>query len=315
MNAIASIDIGSNTLRLLILASDAKGGIREIESERVITRLGEGMDVHGRLSDKRMAAALETLSRFRETCARFGNVPIHAVATSAVREAENKQEFLRRVKDETGIDIEVVSWEKEARLTLEGVFWKIPDCGQRTLVFDIGGGSTEFILSEGKKPAGFHGTSLGVVRLTEQYITRHPIAAEEFSRLRSHIRRELENVKASLKEFDPEIVIGTAGTVTTLAAIDGDIYPYDPEKIHGILLPLSRIQALLEMLKGKSLKQRLAIKSLERGREDLIIAGTTIVLETLRAFGGDTLTVSEHSLREGIILNALANEPILKAAR
>lgn len=305
MKKIASIDIGSNTVRLLILEFDENRNFQILTSRRVITRLGEGMDIHGKLMEPRMSATLSALSTFQQDCQGHGNPPLHAVATSAVREASNGKEFVRLARETTGIEIEIIPWEEEARLTLEGVFWKIPHENRRILTLDIGGGSTEFILSEGKNIVGFCSSPLGVVRLTEKFIHQHPVDNAEYENLTKHLRGELQAIKKKLSAFMPQVLIGTAGTVTTLAALRENIYPYDPEKIHGALLPRQDVETLLQDLKEKSLNERLALKPLERGREDLIIAGTAIVLETMQIFQCDPLLVSEYSLREGIILKAL----------
>ncbi len=250
-----------------------------------------------------MDLTLNVLQRFRDQCRKYGDIPIRVVATSAVREASNRKEFVDLAQDRAGLDVEVISWEEEARLTIEGVFWKLPSSG-KTLIFDIGGGSTEFIFSQDKQVLASAGTSLGVVRLTEQFISQHPVDAREYQNLKNHIREQLDRVHFRLGEPSPEKLIGTAGTVTTLAAMDRNIFPYDPGKIHGLVLPLDNIQRLIEDLKSKSLEQRLEIPSLERGREDLIIAGTTLVLEIMEVFHYSHLTVSEYSLREGILLQA-----------
>ena len=305
MKKIASIDIGSNTVRLLILESTHNQEFKLLVSKRDITRLGEGMDTQGKLAEPRMQATLKVLSGFRKICLENGDPPVFAVATSAVREASNGHEFVRLAKKETGIDIKIISWEEEARLTLGGVFWKIPHENRKAIIFDIGGGSTEFILSEGKNIKGFCSTSLGVVRLTEKFITQHPVEEKEFRNLQTHLQSELQAVKNKLSAFSPELLIGTAGTVTTLAAIKNNIYPYDPEKVHGSTFSYQEAESILDDLKRKSLDERLSLKPLERGREDLIIAGTAIVLETMCAFGCKNLTVSEYSLREGLILNAM----------
>ena len=305
MKKIASIDIGTNTVRLLILETDAQNDFNPVDSERVITRLGEGMDTEKRILENRISTTLAVLSNFRDRCRAHGDIPIQAVATSAVREAENGAEFVQRARELTGIRIQVIPWEEEARLTLEGVLWKIPHQNKKILAFDIGGGSTEFILSRGNKIAATAGTRLGTVRLTEKFITRHPVDPDELRNLEDHLSKSLTSVKERLAEFDPELLIGTAGTVTTLAALDKNIYPYDPEKIHGTLLPLERVQGLMDELKSKSIVERLALKPMEPGREDLIIAGTAIALETMKAFGCQTLRVCEYGLREGILLNSL----------
>lgn len=305
MKKFASIDIGSNTVRLLILQSEGKGDFREIDSVRRITRLGQDMDTTKRLASGPMETTLTVLEEFQRVCAKHGNIPIRAVATSAVREAENKDEFIQLARERSGIQIEVIPWEEEAQLTLRGVFWKIPHQNRKILTFDIGGGSTEFILSQGGQAVGSTGTSLGTVRLTEKFISRHPVPHEEYENLTAHIQSELAGVKGRLPALPPEMTIGTAGTVTTLAALDKNIYPYDPAKVHAVSLPFDNIQNIQNDLKAKSIEERLQMKALERGREDLIIAGTAIVLETLRTFGCPSLLVSEYSLREGIILKAL----------
>jgi len=305
MKKFASIDIGSNTVRLLILESGGHGDFREIDSVRRITRLGQGMDTEKRLGLKPMATTLAVLEEFKKTCRNHGDIPIRAVATSAVREAKNKAEFIQMARDRAGIDIEVIPWEEEARLTLKGVFWKIPHQNRKIMTFDIGGGSTEFILSAGDQVIGTTGTSLGTVRLTEKFISSHPVIEEEYENLTAHIRSELALVKGRLPASRPEIAIGTAGTVTTLAALELNIYPYDPLKVHAVSLPLNHIQKIQNDLKAKSIAERLELKPLEQGREDLIVAGTAIVLETLRAFRCPALVVSEYGLREGIILKAL----------
>ena len=305
MQKIASIDIGSNTVRLLILEFDENQNFQILISRRVITRLGEGMDIHGKLMQPRMSATLSALSTFQQDCLDHGNPPLHAVATSAVREASNGKEFIGLAREATGIEIKVIPWEEEARLTLEGVFWKIPHENRKILTLDIGGGSTEFILSEGKNIVGFCSSPLGVVRLTEKFIHQHPVDNVEYENLTTHLRNELQAIKKKLSAFMPQVLIGTAGAVTTLAALRDNIYPYDPERIHGALLPRQDVEILLQELKEKSLNERLKLKPLEPGREDLIIAGTVIVLETMRAFQCDPLLVSEYSLREGIILKAL----------
>jgi exopolyphosphatase/guanosine-5'-triphosphate,3'-diphosphate pyrophosphatase len=303
MKKFGSIDIGSNTVRLLIMEADNKGNFKEVNSERVICRLGEGINSEKRLLPHRIKLTLDVLQRFRDQCQKYGDIPIQVVATSAVREASNRDEFVHLARERAGLEVQVISWEEEARLTVEGVFWKLPSSG-KTLIFDIGGGSTEFIFSQDKQVLASAGTSLGVVRLTEQFISQHPTDAREYENLKNHIREQLDRVFFRLGEPSTEKLIGTAGTVTTLAAMDHNIFPYDPEKIHGLVLPLENIQRLFDDLKSKSLEQRLEIPTLEPGREDLIIAGTALILETMRTFNCSHLTVSEYSLREGVLLQA-----------
>jgi Exopolyphosphatase len=188
---------------------------------------------------------------FGDECRKFEPLTIRAVATSAVREASNQKDFVSRVKKEAGLEIEVISWEEEANLMIKGVLWKLPNIEKDILVFDIGGGSTEFLLARDRKIISSVGTQLGTVRLTERFISHHPVGVNEYKALETHCRRELKVVKEKLSDFLPEVLVGTAGTVTTLAAIDGDVYPYDPEAIHGRILTFKRVEELLEGLKKK----------------------------------------------------------------
>ena len=309
MPRLASIDIGSNTVRLLIMEGSPGGPFREIGSDRRITRLGEGMDGEKRLLDSRMESTMDVLAAFVKKCRDYGEIPIRVVATSAVREAVNKDDFLNMAREKLGLVIEVISWEEEARLTLAGALWKIDDRGRSVLTFDIGGGSTEFILSQGKTILKSAGTSLGVVRLTEKFIARHPVDPAELGRLQKHIQDELAQVKRQLGSERPELLVGTAGTVTTLAALHKNIFPYDPDKIHQTVLSRQTVQNIFNDLKGKTLAERIKLKPLEPGREDLIIAGTAIVLETMKTFACDNLTVSEHALREGLLLQNFEQRP------
>ena len=306
MTCVASIDIGTNTVRLLILETKPDGSLREVGQVRAITRLGKGMDTEKKLLDDRMDETISVLAKFRDECRKFEPLTIRAVATSAVREASNQKDFVSRAKKEAGLEIEVISWEEEADLMVKGVLWKLLNIEKDILVFDIGGGSTEFLLARDRKIVSAVGTQLGTVRLTEKFISHHPIDVNEYKALETHFRRELNVVKEKLSDFPPEVLVGTAGTVTTLAAIDGDVYPYDPEIIHGRSLTFKRVEELLEDLKNKSLTERSAIRAIEKGREDLIIVGGALVLETMRVFECNLLIVSEHGLREGLVLDALS---------
>ena len=308
MTCIASIDIGTNTVRLVIFQTELTGGLIQLYQAMSITRLGEGMDTKKRLLDARMDETISKLIEFRKKCREFEPLIIRAVATSAVRESSNQQEFVSRAKKEADIDIEVIPWEQEAGLMVKGVLWKLPKTEKGILAFDIGGGSTEFILARDRRIVSAFGTLLGSVRLTEKFISRHPIDASEYKALEVYLRRELREVKDKLSDFSPELLLGTAGTVTTLAAIDENIYPYDSEKIHGKSITFRRIEEILENLKRKSLDERLAMKTIEKGREDLIIAGGALTLEIMRIFNCNLLTVSDYGLREGLVLDALDQE-------
>jgi exopolyphosphatase/guanosine-5'-triphosphate,3'-diphosphate pyrophosphatase len=308
MTCIASIDIGTNTVRLVIFQTELTGGLTQLYQAMAITRLGEGMDTKKRLLDARMDETISKLIEFRKKCREFEPLTIRAVATSAVRESSNQQEFVSRAKIEADVKIEVIPWEQEAGLMIKGVLWRLPNTEKDILAFDIGGGSTEFILARDRKIISAFGTLLGSIRLTEKFISRHPIDISEYKLLEVFLRRELREVKNKLSDFPPELLLGTAGTVTTLAAIDENIYPYDSEKVHGKSITFKRVEEILETLKRKSLDERLAMRTIEKGREDLIIAGGALTLEIMRIFNCKLLTISDYGLREGLVLDALNQE-------
>jgi exopolyphosphatase/guanosine-5'-triphosphate,3'-diphosphate pyrophosphatase len=308
MTCIASIDIGTNTVRLVIFQTELTGGLTQLYQAMAITRLGEGMDTKKRLLDARMDETISKLIEFRKKCREFEPLTIRAVATSAVRESSNQQEFVSRAKIEADVKIEVIPWEQEAGLMIKGVLWRLPNTEKDILAFDIGGGSTEFILARDRKIISAFGTLLGAIRLTEKFISRHPIDISEYKLLEVFLRRELREVKNKLSDFPPELLLGTAGTVTTLAAIDENIYPYDSEKVHGKSITFKRVEEILETLKRKSLDERLAMRTIEKGREDLIIAGGALTLEIMRIFNCKLLTISDYGLREGLVLDALNQE-------
>ena len=308
MTCIASIDIGTNTVRLVIFQTELTGGLIQLYQAMAITRLGEGVDTKKRLLGARMDETISKLVEFRKKCREFEPLIIRAVATSAVRESSNQQEFVSRAKIEADIKIEVIPWEQEAGLMIKGVLWRLPNTEKDILAFDIGGGSTEFILARDRKIISAFGTLLGAIRLTEKFISRHPIDINEYKLLEVFLRRELREVKNKLSDFPPELLLGTAGTVTTLAAIDENIYPYDSEKVHGKSITFKRVEEILETLKRKSLDERLAMRTIEKGREDLIIAGGALTLEIMRIFNCKLLTISDYGLREGLVLDVLNQE-------
>jgi exopolyphosphatase/guanosine-5'-triphosphate,3'-diphosphate pyrophosphatase len=307
MTCIASIDIGTNTVRLVIFQIEF-GELTQLYQAMAITRLGEGMGTNKRLLNAGMDETISKLIEFRKKCREFEPLMIRVVATSAVRESSNQQEFVSRAKKEADIEIDVIPWEKEAGLMVKGVLWKLPNTEKDILAFDIGGGSTEFILARDRKIVSAFGTLLGSIRLTEKFISRHPIDVSEYKSLEFFLRSELREVKDKLSDFPPELLLGTAGTVTTLAAIDGNIYPYDSKKIHGKSITFRRVEEILEALKRQSLDERLTMKTVEKGREDLIIAGGALTLEIMRAFNCKSLTISDYGLREGLVLDLLNQE-------
>jgi exopolyphosphatase/guanosine-5'-triphosphate,3'-diphosphate pyrophosphatase len=232
------------------------------------------------------------------------------VATSAVREASNRQLFLARVRRATGRDVRVVAGEEEARLALLGVLSGIEGFARDFLLLDIGGGSTEFTLARDRQTVTALSIPLGVVPLTEQYMTQGPVDWARYAEMDREVRQRLaREVLPSFRAALPCQMVGIAGTITTLAALDQSLVFYDPEKVQGYVLRRHRIERLLVDLGALSVAARARVPCLDSGRADLIIPGTAICVSAMATFGIDALTVSDYGLREGIVMERLARVP------
>ncbi len=297
---LAGIDIGTNTLRLLIVEFSGDGIYRKVDSGRYITRLGEGLSDTGRLKDEAMERALRVLKGFADKCSENDVDGIYAVATSAVREAVNGRDFIQEVKNKTGIDVDIISGDEEARITMLGVYPGLEITCKDVLMMDIGGGSTEFMLVSKGEIIFTVSTDIGVVRFTEQYIKSDPPVEQELELLGRVIEDRLN--KVALRKGDRSVeFIGTAGTVTTLAAIDQMMRIYDSEKINGYRIKRDDVQKILMMMSSMTNKDRKELPGVEEGREDIIVAGAMVVYKVMEWFGFDEMTVSDAGLREGLV--------------
>ncbi|MDD5434302.1 MAG: Ppx/GppA phosphatase family protein [Nitrospira sp.] len=302
---VAGIDIGTNTLRLLIAEFSPDGTYRKVKSERHITRLGEGISSTGRLKETAMERTLSVLKRFSKVCSENPLNGIYAVATSAVREASNGDEFVKRVKAEAGLDIDVISGDTEARLTMLGISSGLDLKERDYLLMDIGGGSTEFIfISEGDIISKVS-TDIGVVRFTEQYIKSDPPGIEDIEKLEAAIDDRLDALPGfeDLCSNRDTALVGTAGTVTTLAAVEQKMTVYDPRKINGYKISREGIEAIRNELLPMASKMRKAVPGIEEGREDLIATGVVLVDKVIKRFGFSEVIVSDNGLREGLIVD------------
>lgn len=299
---IASIDIGTNTFRLLV--SELKGSeLEKIYIDRVITRLGGGFSRIERLiSEDAVERALVVLQGFSRILKRYEVDRVRAVATSVVREALNGHDFMSRVKKEAGIEIELVSGEEEAELTVKGVLKSLPSVSKLSLIFDVGGGSTEYAYVEEGMILGLTSTSLGVVHLAEKYLKRDIPTELEIRAISEDIEDVLSDELSLTSKFtdDHLSLIGTAGTPTTLAAVELGLNEYDPNVVNGFVLRREAVLGIFQTLVGIPREERLHIKGIERGREDIIIPGTLIVLKTMERVCKDEIVVSDGGLLEGI---------------
>lgn len=307
MGRYATIDVGTNTVRLLVADADTDGTYRAVFQEQFITRLGERLQETGTLSPAAMERTIRVLQRFAQTATEHRVQEVLAVTTSAAREAKNRGEFLDRARREAGIDLVVISGEVEANLTALGVAHALGPDHTTMLIVDIGGGSTEFTAFEQGKVTGYVSLPIGVVKLTEAHLKGDPPSTEELQSATTSIRQSIRQVPPSLNIPAAAILVATAGTPTTLAAIDLRMTTYDGERVTGHRLSRKRIQELLDRLCSLPFRRRSEIIGLEPARADVIVAGTLLTREILDLFGFDELTVSDGGLREGVLLNHLAH--------
>jgi exopolyphosphatase/guanosine-5'-triphosphate,3'-diphosphate pyrophosphatase len=307
VSRLATIDLGTNTVRLLVVEIGGAGRWRILAQDQVITRLGEGAAATGRLGDAPMLRTVDAVAAFCRLAESLETHEIAIVATSAVREAANRQLFLDRLRAATGRDVRVVSGEDEARLALLGALGGLERLSGELLLMDIGGGSTEFTLARDRQIVIALSIPLGVVPLAERYVTPDPVDWKRYAEMdrevRSRVAREVLPVFGSRR---PGQMVGVAGTVTALAALDQALVPYDPEKVQGYVLRRHRIERLLVELGRLSVDARARLPGLEPGRADLIIPGIAVCLAAMDAFGFDSLIVSDWGLREGILIDRLA---------
>ncbi|MFM8550822.1 MAG: hypothetical protein ACKOCD_00655 [Nitrospiraceae bacterium] len=300
---LAGIDIGTLTCRLLVARWQAGRPLEELQSDRRVLRLGEGLDRSRRLNPDAMQRVVETLREWKHLVDRHQAEAVATVATSAVREATNRQEFLDLVRRDTGLTVEVISGEEEARRTLLGIRSGLPPGVEKMLGLDIGGGSTEFILDQPGRSPIVRSVEIGVVRLTERFLLHDPPTAGELQAARDLVRQAAGEARRTLGDLAGATFVGTAGTITTLAAMAQKLPAYVGSRIHNYRLELDRIKALEADILSRTKAQREGLLGLELGREDVIVAGTVILLEVMETLGFRTCLVSDLGLREGVLLD------------
>ena len=307
---VSTIDLGSNTVRLLVADVEGPGRSRIIAEDQAVTRLGEGLAATGALGEAPMARTLAVVSDYAARGAALGATEVRIVATSAVREAANGSLFTAAVERATGRRVQVVSGEDEARLVLLGVRHGVGPLAGPVVVFDIGGGSTEYILAESERVIATVSLRLGVVPLAERDPFPKPVDRPRYEALLREIATQLEReLPGEILRARPAHLVGTAGTVTTLAALDLGLQRYDAGRVQGHRLSRAAIERLGERLGALTVAERAALPCLEPGRADLIVPGVAIVVATLDCLGVDALTVSDSGLREGILAAAADAAP------
>ena len=300
---VAVVDLGTNSTRLLV-AEVEDGQVTELERRTNVTRLGQGVDATGRLADEAIARVNETLASYREVIDRLGAEQIVAVATSAMRDAENGPAFRDEIQERFGIDARTISGDEEARLTFLGAT-SGRDVDADALVIDIGGGSTEYVTGRAGGDPDFHvSTRMGSVRFTERHLHSDPPKSEEMAALADEAQERLRSDVPAEVRGRVEHGIGVAGTATNLAAIDLELDPYDPDRVHGHRVNRGACERIAAQLAALTVNERRRVTGLHPDRAPTIVAGTVIMLESMRAFDLDEIEVSEADILHGAALAA-----------
>jgi exopolyphosphatase/guanosine-5'-triphosphate,3'-diphosphate pyrophosphatase len=297
---VAVVDIGSNSTRLLIAeVENTDGSVEEVVRRSQVTRLGHGVDATGKLDEASVERTWRVLEEYRAAIDEHRCEANLAVLTSAVRDASNGSEFAERVRGELSLDAKVLSGDEEAQLTFLGAMAGRPPASEPTVVIDIGGGSTEFIVGTGRT-AGFHvSTPAGVVRMTERHIHSDPPSPEEIRALGEDTRRVLLEHIPEEERLPVKNGIAVAGTATSAAAIEQELDPYDPAKVHGYKLLLATVELLLARLAEMTEAERREVVGLHPDRAPTIVAGMVLLSEAMRVMGLEQVEVSEHDILYG----------------
>jgi exopolyphosphatase/guanosine-5'-triphosphate,3'-diphosphate pyrophosphatase len=299
---VASIDIGTNTI-LLLIAELGKGTVKSLVDVETIARLGEGVQKNRILSQEAMTRGFQTLSDYMQRCRSMDVEKVFAVGTSALREADNASEFLNMIKERLGLFIDIISGEEEALFSFLSVARDLGESEKRsTLVVDVGGGSTEFFLGKGDRVYGWTSLPLGAVRLTEQFLHADPIREEEWHRMEKAIRERLSEIP---RGEEPVNLVAVGGTATTLASVEQGLRTFAVEKIHHFCLTGEALRNQLLLYRSKTIEERKNIPGLAPARADVILAGGAILSMAMEELQCPSVLVSCHGVRYGVLYKRL----------
>jgi exopolyphosphatase/guanosine-5'-triphosphate,3'-diphosphate pyrophosphatase len=300
---VAVVDIGTNTTRLLVADVNADGSIAELDRRSRVTRLGDGVDRTGVLSDAAIARVLATLDEYAQVIERYGATARPTVLTSAVRDAANGQEFVATVERRFGLEARAIAGTEEAQLSFLGAMSDRDPADQTpTLVIDVGGGSTELILGAGRAVEFFVSLQAGAVRQSERHLIDDPPTLAEMAALGAGASSLIEREVPETVRGRASRAIAVAGTATSCAAIDQALDPYDPSRVHGYHLELSTLKLLLARLASLDLGERRKVRGLHPDRAPTIVAGVIILIRVLEAFELDGFEASENDILRGVAL-------------
>ena len=299
----AAIDLGTNTA-LLLIGKVEEGKIQVVADIAELPRIGEGLGSASKISPQALQRTIDVLKNYRKICEQHGVTKVAAITTAAVRKAENRNEVLQGIQNETGFVFEMISGEEEARLCYLSA---AHDFGEKILVLDIGGGSTEFMTVQ--KDFIAKSIPFGTVVLNEKFLNTIPPTQSSIELLREHLIEQLQNnIDPQLYQAQSLTLIATAGTPTSLAAVHLQLAEYDHDKVHGLKLSLETIQNLNKRLSTMTLAELKQVSGLHPKRADVIVAGGIILESAMQHLGYAELTVSDHGLRYGLFLDRFVKD-------
>lgn len=298
---VASIDIGTNTI-LLLIAEANKRVLRPLLEKEAIVRLGEGVQQNGVLLEGAMERGIQTLTQYLRDCREMDAQRIFAAGTSALREAENAGDFLKRVKEKLNLAIEIISGEEEAQLSFLAVARDLGNPEKPILVVDVGGGSTEFVLGKGSQIGHWVSLPVGSVRFTEQFLLSDPVRQEEWVNMEKDIHKWLGKVSFPQGSF---MMVAVGGTATTLASVELGLEHFEYKKIHHFVLGRNALRSQLELYRSKTLEERRKIPGLFPTRADVILAGGAILYFAMEKLEAPSALISCHGMRYGLIYKKL----------
>lgn len=296
---VAALDCGTNALRLLVADTTTDGSLVDVVRRMETVRLGEGVDRTGRLSEAALARTFAAFEEYAVVMNELGVERVRCVATSASRDAENRDAFVNGVRERIGVGPEVISGTEEALLSFNGATRGLTGLNLPTLIVDIGGGSTEFVLGA-HSPTESWSTDMGCVRMTERHLHGDPPSSDEIAEVISDVDAWIKIAGAHVPLGDAASLVGLAGTVTTVAAHALRLDTYDPELLHGAIVPSSQVVAAADELLHMSREERAALPYMHPGRVDVIGGGALVLSRIVEAVGLPELVISEHDLLDGI---------------
>ena len=306
MTRVAAIDCGTNSIRLLIAEPDGSGGLNDLKRRLEIVRLGQGVDATGEFHPDALRRTFAAVDDYAELI-KEAEVPVekvHFVATSAARDAKNRDSFFLGIEERLGVQPDVISGETEARLSFMGALSRVTPDGEPVLVMDIGGGSTELITGNaaGELQSAIS-LDIGSVRVTERFLKQNPVADDDLERATTYVD---ELLAGSSVDFDSiGTWIGVAGTATTLAGVYLELEQYDRERVHGARIPVPAIAQLLNRLAGLTVEEIRALPSMHPGRADVITGGALVETRVAQRLHVGELIVSESDILDGIALQLI----------